>query len=401
MTRARRIALLLSTDSFEDHFGARLGLSPEQYLNEWRSGWVWSYCRMLSATGFEPAVYIPAWTLRGRFETPEGWPVRFLELARGYRPWARWPVLRRTPPGRYLAQAANALSFRAPLERALREDGIDALAIQEYWTARFDLLASTLDLPVIAIDQGFSHARELKWRKRKALPRARLVVTQTIEEGERVEGYGARATRIQNGVDSAFFTPPPSGPEPREQVALCVAQLNDTHKRISDLIGAARELPPAWHVELLGSGRDERALRALASELGVADRVTFRGFERDRGRVRERLRRCGVFVLPSAREGLPMALLEAMSCGCAVVGTRIPAIAEVVDDGEDGLLVAVGDAPGLARAILAAHTDRERLGARARATVEDRFSEAEVGGRLAASINLALAPSGVPAADSP
>jgi glycosyltransferase involved in cell wall biosynthesis len=79
---------------------------------------------------------------------------------------------------------------------------------------------------------------------------------------------------------------------------------------------------------------------------------------------------------------LPLALLEAMSCGAAVVGTDIPGIAELVDDGVNGLLVPVGSPPELAERILEARARRDELGARARETVERSYSERAIGARL-------------------
>jgi glycosyltransferase involved in cell wall biosynthesis len=71
-----------------------------------------------------------------------------------------------------------------------------------------------------------------------------------------------------------------------------------------------------------------------------------------------------------------------MSCGGAAVGTDIPAIAEVIDDEVNGLLVPVGRPPELAQRILEASSRRDELGARARETVERSYSERAIGVRL-------------------
>ena len=75
--------------------------------------------------------------------------------------------------------------------------------------------------------------------------------------------------------------------------------------------------------------------------------------------------------MPSTYEGLPMVLLEAMSCGTPVVGSQIPAIAGVVRDGETGILFPVGAPDRLASAVTDAFADRERL-ERRRAPVDPR-----------------------------
>jgi glycosyltransferase involved in cell wall biosynthesis len=77
-----------------------------------------------------------------------------------------------------------------------------------------------------------------------------------------------------------------------------------------------------------------------------------------------------LFVLPSLEEGLPLALVEAMALGVPVISTPVNAIPEAVVHGVTGLLVAPGDAQGLAAAILQLHHDRElavRLAARGEA----------------------------------
>jgi glycosyltransferase involved in cell wall biosynthesis len=97
-------------------------------------------------------------------------------------------------------------------------------------------------------------------------------------------------------------------------------------------------------------------------------------------------RRAEVFVMPSRSEGLPMALLEAMAYGMAVVASAAGGIPEVVEDGVDGCLVEPEDPAALAAALRDLGADaamRERFAAAARRRSEE-FGEAEVSRRLAA-----------------
>lgn len=83
-----------------------------------------------------------------------------------------------------------------------------------------------------------------------------------------------------------------------------------------------------------------------------------------------------VFVLPSQWEGLPLVLLEAMASGLPAVGSRIAGIAEVLDDGVNGLLVEPGDAVGLTVALRRMLTDagqRAQWAIRGRETIIQRF----------------------------
>ena len=85
---------------------------------------------------------------------------------------------------------------------------------------------------------------------------------------------------------------------------------------------------------------------------------------------------CDIFVLPSLYEGHPKALLEAMSCGMAVVGAEVPGIAEVIEDGETGALCGT-DATSIRATLsgLARDSDRRaRLGAGARRYIERTLS---------------------------
>jgi glycosyltransferase involved in cell wall biosynthesis len=99
--------------------------------------------------------------------------------------------------------------------------------------------------------------------------------------------------------------------------------------------------------------QEQRAeLVALAASLGVADDVDVAGFVANPFAY---MARASVFVLSSAFEGLPGALIQAMACGCPVVSTDCPSgPAEILDGGRFGALVPVGDDHAMAAAIAAA-----------------------------------------------
>jgi glycosyltransferase involved in cell wall biosynthesis len=105
----------------------------------------------------------------------------------------------------------------------------------------------------------------------------------------------------------------------------------------------------------------------------------------DAGEKDQLLQRSQVFVMPSRSEGLPMALLEAMAYGMAVVATRVGGIPEVVEDGAEGLLIPSEQPRAIVDALcrLAADAElRKRLGRAARGRVE-RLDAVEVADRLA------------------
>ena len=114
-------------------------------------------------------------------------------------------------------------------------------------------------------------------------------------------------------------------------------------------------LVPGVHAALAGAdleqgGAYRTMLERLASDLGVAGRVHFLGFRDDPGALLDQL---DAFVLPSWIEGLPVVVLEAMAHAKAVIATPVGGTAELVADGETGLLVPPRDPERLAAAIRA------------------------------------------------
>src|SRR5262245_17220710 len=144
------------------------------------------------------------------------------------------------------------------------------------------------------------------------------------------------------------------------------------HRVLLDAVAKTPGLDAIW-LMLVGDGPERAALQAHAAALGIKSRVTFCGTRRDLGNL---LPAMDVFALPSLWEGLPLALILAMGASRPVVATRLAGIPEVVTDGETGLLVEPGNVAALGSALARVCGDgalRERLGARARAAVRDRF----------------------------
>jgi glycosyltransferase involved in cell wall biosynthesis len=377
-----RVALLLSTEYFEDFYGRGLGLERAEYLSSYRNDWSWDWCTMLRRAGVQCSIYVPTLGPAEHVMTADGFEVRFLPLSSFSRPWRRFPFLARSPVGRYAMQAANTRAFLPALRAGLAEDRIDVLCVQEYWTARFDILARRLATPVVAVDQGVPDRHELKLLKRRAFARSAGVVVQTNEERRKVAAYGGRVVRIPNAVDTDTFSPGPAAELAPSPTIVCVGRLHDAQKRLSDVVRALPRLPANWRLEIAGTGPDRPMLEVLAQELGVADQIRYLGFVSDPHELCRLYRRATVFALPSAWEGLPMVLLEAMSCGTPVVGSDIAAIAEVIEPAHTGLLVATGDHEELARALLQAREERETLGRAARERILATYDQAVVGPRL-------------------
>lgn len=127
-----------------------------------------------------------------------------------------------------------------------------------------------------------------------------------------------------------------------------------------------------WRLAIVGDGRLAGPLRAQAQSLGIGERVDWHGIVGDPYHF---YRTAHVFALPSRVEGTPNALLEAMSCGLAVVvSDGAPGPLELIEDEVTGLIVPVNDSARLAAALRRLATDdelRARLGAAARERVAE------------------------------
>jgi glycosyltransferase involved in cell wall biosynthesis len=130
---------------------------------------------------------------------------------------------------------------------------------------------------------------------------------------------------------------------------------------------AAGRLRETHRVVLIGEGSQESALRALASELGITDRVVLAGWQDNPWAL---MRHAELFVLPSRWEGFGNVVIEAMASGVAVVVSDCSyGPKEIVRDGRDGLVVQTDDVPATRNAIERLSGDvplRERLVAAAR-----------------------------------
>jgi len=194
---------------------------------------------------------------------------------------------------------------------------------------------------------------------------------------------GEESIRLIRGAGvnvNTFYPAPP--PEGLPVVVLPARMLAD--KGVGEFVEAARMLKArgiAARFVLVG-GTDECnpaniPAEQLASWVAAGD-VEWLGRREDMPAV---LMSSTLVCLPSYREGLPKALLEAAACGRAIVSTDVPGCREIVRHGENGLLVPAKDATALADALQTLLCDvalRERMGRRGREMVLNEFSEDSV-----------------------
>lgn len=186
---------------------------------------------------------------------------------------------------------------------------------------------------------------------------------------------------IPNGVDARTYAPGAPGVE-RPFTVLTVSQLVP-RKRIDLLLEAwarfRRAMPGDARLRVIGRGREEAALRARASRLGIDETVEWRGAV-DRGDMPAEYRAADVFVLLSRQEGMSNALLEAMASGLPCISTPVGDADAWFADGRCGVRVEP-DADAVCAALQALATDaprRGRLGDGARAFVTQHASWSSV-----------------------
>jgi glycosyltransferase involved in cell wall biosynthesis len=129
--------------------------------------------------------------------------------------------------------------------------------------------------------------------------------------------------------------------------ALALGRLSAEKNLASMLDAMARRPDLDIALDIVGDGPLRAALEAHAGRAGLSARVRFHGYCSD---VSAALARADFLVMPSLREGLPMAAIEAASAGLPILATNVGGLSEIVTDGHNGRLVAPFDPPSDARA---------------------------------------------------
>jgi colanic acid/amylovoran biosynthesis glycosyltransferase len=196
-------------------------------------------------------------------------------------------------------------------------------------------------------------------------------------------GADDKVVVVRCGVDTRVFSPRGTRATGQPFRILCIGTLHEV-KGQRYLVDACRTLVDEdvdVACTLVGSGRDERALRRRIAELGLTERVRLVG-SRTRDQIAGLLADADVLVAPSVptrqgkREGIPVVLMEAMASGVAVVASDLSGIPELVEDEVTGLLAPPRDAAAIAAALgrlQADETLRRRICIAGRERVERDF----------------------------
>lgn len=276
-----------------------------------------------------------------------------------------------------------------PLARYLRDRRPEAL-IANMWpltsVAVFGRMLSMMETRLLLVEHNTLSNQYGSWgASHNLLMKASLLTTYrwadrvaAVSEGAACDT--ARLAGLATGRVAVVHNPIPQRAEPSlearaaaerlwrcppGQRVLTVGSLKD-QKNHPLLLRAFAAVSRRDALLMILGGGDDGALRCLAADMGIADRVIFAGFHADPSPF---YATADLFVLSSDYEGFGNVIVEALSFGVPVVSTACPSgPAEILENGRWGRLVPVGDADALARAIEAALStpaDREVLKRRA------------------------------------
>ncbi|RQO58698.1 sugar transferase [Paucibacter sp. KBW04] len=199
----------------------------------------------------------------------------------------------------------------------------------------------------------------------------------------------ARITQAYNGVDTERFAPAAAGPQPipgcpfepgRHWLVGTVGRMAPVKDQLMlarafvQVLQQRPEQRERLRLVMVGEGPLRAQAQALLDEAGVDDLAWLPG---ERSDVPAVMRGLHCFALPSLAEGISNTILEAMACGLPVVATRVGGSADLVLEGQTGLLVPPAQEQGMAAALQALALDPARaqtLGQAGRARVLEHFS---------------------------
>ncbi len=220
---------------------------------------------------------------------------------------------------------------------------------------------------------------------RLGLPRERVRVIGNGVEPELFRPLDRAACRRQLGLSDAR-----SGAGPYLLTVGTLSERKGAHLVLDAMALLAGRLPGLRYLLVGGAGAEGAegaALARRAERLGLADRVVFAG-PRPPAELPAWYGAADLFVLPSALEGCPNVVVEALACGTPVVATAVGSVPQLLADPEVGTIVPRRDAEAVAAAIesaLARRWDRQRVSARTRSRGWDMVGR-EVGEEIAAAL---------------
>ncbi len=280
------------------------------------------------------------------------------------------------------------LSALLRLVRLWKQDKPDILHTHLYHagiTGRF--FGSWLDIKPIVVHQHGPEVERNGFRSwLDAITSSRVTqfiascfaVSRTMQDREGIPSQKIKVIyngiRIPNRLDTAK---PVEWQEPEGSITIaCVGRFmpEKGHEYLLDAMAILKSNGYSPHLVFFGDGPLLTHIKSQSQKYGMSSQITFMGVRRD---ILEWLPLFDIFVLPSAWEGVSLALLEAMASGLPVIATAVGGTSEVVIDYENGILVPSGDVSALADALIVLIDNpdlRTRMGEAAHQRISQEFT---------------------------
>jgi glycosyltransferase involved in cell wall biosynthesis len=316
--------------------------------------------------------------------------IRFEELRLAGVPILHLPVTSLKSPSTWSA------AFQ--INRYIRAEGIRLVHAYDTSAVFVAPVARALGVPAVLSsllgDRNLLDSRtrrQIRWTDRMV---DRIVVNCEAMRRHMIEDERVAGERIElcyNGVDTRRFYPakmPKPAPLASASVVMgtvCVLRPEKALELLQEAFARVRPVKHGMKLVIVGSGPELAKLEANSRRLGLAEDCVFIPAT---AAVADYLRAFDIFVSSSRSEAFSNTILEAMACGCAVVGSRVGGTPELIGDDERGLLFCSGDAEDLGAKLTALVENeplRWELGARAAEFAREKLS-IEVAARRMAEI---------------
>jgi glycosyltransferase involved in cell wall biosynthesis len=272
-----------------------------------------------------------------------------------YRVWHRPSTIPKIWYPIYLWGVFQA--FRSIVAKGFRPDIIHAHVYEAAVPAV--MIGKAYRIPIVVTEHSSAFPMRRLPRQdvrmaRFAFSKADMVLPVSLSLQKAIENYGvkARFQIVPNAVDSSLFHPSfDSRPDNRPKRLLFVGLLDPSHNKglplLLDALARLKEHRADWCLDLVGDGPARQEYEFMAADLGLVDKITFRGLKTKK-EVGELMRQADIFVLPSLFETFSVVAAEALATGLPVLATRCGGPEEFITD-DVGVLVPPGDAKALCK----------------------------------------------------